>query len=353
MSNIDRLLSLAIPAIRSNISMLKAPYKLTFSITYSCQSRCATCNIWQIKPSNELLLDEIKKFADRNKSFRWIEITGGEPFLRKDLVEIIRAFNETSKPYLFTMPTNSLCNINMIKGQISKILDLGIPKLSITVSLDGYRELHDKIRGVKGNYDKAINVFRMLEELKSEHSNLFFVFGYTLSKFNQGMFEKTFNSVREEIPSITYNDFHINLGQVSDIYYSNSDLGIKPGQAEVAKEIRQIREKRKAEIGAIPLIENAFLKGLEKYSETGKAPTKSRSMDASLFLDSYGNVFPSIMWNRKIGNVRDVDYDLSKIWHSRAADQARSEIKKGKDPENWTACEAYQSIIGDILHNLF
>ena len=76
-------------------------------------------------------------------------------------------------------------------------------------------------------------------------------------------------------------------------------------------------------------------------------------MDASLFLDSYGNVFPSIMWDKKIGNVRDVDYDLSKIWHSRAADQARSEIKKGKDPENWTACEAYQSIIGDILHNLF
>ena len=91
---------------------------------------------------------------------------------------------------------------------------------------------------------------------------------------------------------------------------------------------------------------------MEKFSETGKAPTKSRSMDASLFLDSYGNVFPSIMWNKKIGNVRDVDYDLSKLWHSGAADQARFEIKEGKDPENWTACEAYQSIIGDILHNL-
>ena len=184
MSNIDRLLSLAAPAMRSNISALKAPYKLTFSITYSCQSRCATCNIWAIKPNNELSLKEIMAFAEKNRSFKWIEITGGEPFLRGDLAEIVSAFNENSKPYLVTMPTNSLCNIGLIKNQVLKILKLGIPKLSITVSLDGYRELHDKIRGVKGNFDKAITVFKMLQELQQDHPNLFFVFGYTLSKLH-------------------------------------------------------------------------------------------------------------------------------------------------------------------------
>ena len=94
------------------------------------------------------------------------------------------------------------------------------------------------------------------------------------------------------------------------------------------------------------------LKGLEKYSETGRAPVKSRSLDASLFLDSYGNVFPSIMWNKKIGNIRDVEYDLSRLWNNADAEMARSDIKEGKDPENWTACEAYQSIIGDIFHTL-
>ena len=352
MSNIDRLLSLAAPAMRSNISALKAPYKLTFSITYSCQSRCATCNIWTIKPNNELSLKEIMAFAEKNRSFKWIEITGGEPFLRGDLAEIVSAFNENSKPYLVTMPTNSLCNISLIKNQILKILELGIPKLSITVSLDGYKELHDKIRGVKGNFDKAITVFKMLQELQQDHPNLFFVFGYTLSKFNQGMFEKTFESVKKEIPSINYNNFHVNLGQISDIYYSNSEISLIPDNALVTAELKKIRKNRKIEIGAIPLIENAFLKGLEKYSETGRAPVKSRSLDASLFLDSYGNVFPSIMWNKKIGNIRDVEYDLSRLWNNADAEMARSDIKEGKDPENWTACEAYQSIIGDIFHTL-
>ncbi len=64
-------------------------------------------------------------------------------------------------------------------------------------------------------------MFKRLKELKKEYSNLYFVFGYTLSKFNKGEFQKTYEAVKLEIPDIRYNDFHINLAQISSNYYGN------------------------------------------------------------------------------------------------------------------------------------
>jgi MoaA/NifB/PqqE/SkfB family radical SAM enzyme len=304
-----------------------------------------------MKPANELTLQEIQEFAQNNNFFKWIEITGGEPFLRSDVVDIVRAFNENCRDlYIVTMPTNSLCNASMVLSKIEEILELGIPKLSITVSLDGYRELHDKIRGVPGNFDRAMVIFKGLKEMQRRYKNLFMVFGYTMSKFNQGQFEKTFEEVRKEIPDVTYNDFHLNLGQVSDIYYSNTSLDLKAAREVVASEIEDMIRKRKFKIGAIPAIEGVFLKRLVDYASTGQTPIKSRSLDASLFMDSYGNVFPSIMWGRKIGSIRESGYSLEPIWHSKDADEVRGLIKEGKEPSNWTACEAYQAIVGNVAN---
>ncbi|MEM3661711.1 MAG: radical SAM protein, partial [Candidatus Micrarchaeaceae archaeon] len=288
--SLKKFLGLGMTALISNFSELRNPYKLTFAISYWCNSRCKTCNIWQLKPKGELSLDEIREFARKNTSFRWIEITGGEPFMRSDIVDIVKAFYENSKGlYIVTIPTNSLTNHDMVISKIEQMLDLGLPRLSITVSLDGYRELHDEIRGVKGNYDKAIDMFKRLKELKKEHKNLFFVFGYTMSSMNQGMLERTYEEVKKEIPDITYNDFHINAAQLSDIYYSNTNANILPNAAAMAEEVTAFIKKRRFEIGSIPIIERTFLKLLVEYLKTGKSPIKSRSLDASLFLDSYGN----------------------------------------------------------------
>ena len=344
-----KLISLGINAAKSNFTELKRPYKMTFAITYRCQSRCLTCNIWQRKPVNELTTDEIREFAKKNNYFRWLEITGGEPFLNSDIVEIVKAFVQNSNGlFILTMPTNSLCNQEMLAGKLKQILDLGIPKVSITLSLDGNRELHDRIRGIPGNFDRVMSMARRLKELQKEYKNLFFVFGYTMSRLNQGHLEETINDVKKELPWATANNFHVNVGQLSGMYYGNEDMQIAADRESVAREVKMLLKMRKKEIGIIPIIEGIFLRKLVDYVTTGKSPMKSRSMDVSLFLDSYGNVFPSIMWDKKIGNIRDTEYDLGKIWSSPEADEIRKSIKEGKEPDSWTACEAYQTIVGDI-----
>jgi Fe-coproporphyrin III synthase len=347
---VEKLMSLANTAIKSNFVKLDKPYKLNYCITYWCQSRCLTCNIWQIKPKGEMTIEEVREFVAKNPYFKWVELTGGEPFMRGDIVEIAKAFKEGSKElYILTTPTNSLCNQDMVEKKLREILALGIPRVAITVSLDGYRELHDKIRGIPGNYDRAISMFKRLKELKKEYSNLYFVFGYTLSKFNKGEFEKTYQAVKQDIPDIRYNDFHINLAQISSNYYGNAADDIKANNPEIVGELEDILKHREFEFGVIPMIETAFTKKLVDYAKTGYSPMKSRSLEASLFMDSYGNVYPSIMWDRKIGNVRNVNYDLSQMWNNDEAKAIRKEIKEGKEPNQWTSCEAYQILTGNVL----
>ena len=232
---------------------------------------------------------------------------------------------------------------------LREILSMGIPKVAVTVSLDGYRKLHDRLRGVPGNYDKAISMYKRLMELKKEFPSLYMVFGYTLSKMNQGEFQKTFDAVKVDIPSITYNDFHINLAQLSENYYNNATNEITPDNAVVVREVSDFASKRRYQLGMISAIEGTFMRNLVRYAKTGKTPMRSRSLDASLFMDSFGNVYPSIMWNRKIGNIRETGYELRKLWRSDEADSARRDIAEGKEPSQWTSCEAYQSITGNVL----
>jgi MoaA/NifB/PqqE/SkfB family radical SAM enzyme len=348
--SIKELIGIALTALESNFTTLGKPYKLNYAITYRCNSRCLTCNIWKHypEPKEELSLDEVREFAKKNRSFRWLTLTGGEPFLRNDIVDIVRAFKDNSVGlYLLTIPTNSLCSPDKIAAQIEEMIKMGIPRIVITLSLDGNRELHDSVRGIKGNYDRAIALFKRLSELHKAHPGFSVMFGYTISRINQGHLEETYQSVKQEIPWITHNDFHINLAQQSDNYYNNSGENILADRKIAMDELSGAFKEMKIN-SPMSMVEHAFIKGLISFAKTGKAPMRCRSLDASLFLDSNGSVYPSIMWNRKIANIHDTGYDLSGIWRGAEAAEIRRLIREGKEPVNWTSCEAYQAILGNM-----
>jgi MoaA/NifB/PqqE/SkfB family radical SAM enzyme len=343
-------MKLAMSALESNFVRLSKPYKLNFSVTYNCNSHCLTCNIWNMKPKGELTIEEIREFAKKNTSFKWLTITGGEPFLRSDITEVVKAFCDTSRDlYLVTIPTNSLTNPDLIMRKVEEILKLGIPQLTITLSLDGYREVHDRIRGTPGNFDKVMEMAKRLNALKERYGNLAFAFGYTMSVYNQGALQKTIEEVMRIVPEVSYNDFHVNASQVSEIYYRNEGKEIHGERDGMVRELNWLLSKRSAGLGPFSIIESAFLRNLVKYMVTGKTPIASKSLDVSLFLDSFGNVYPSIMWGRKIGNVRETGYDLAPLWDNEDAQDVRRMIKEGKEPGAWTSCEAYQALVGNAL----
>jgi MoaA/NifB/PqqE/SkfB family radical SAM enzyme len=336
--------------ILSNFN-LSRPFKLTFAITYKCNYRCVHCNIWQKRPTNELTLDEIGEFSKKYPYFKWFNLTGGEPFLRTDIVDIIKTLKENSlSSYLFNMITNGF-NPSYIYEKIREIITLKIPGCIIGVSLDGYRELHEKIRGIKGSFDRALETFILLRNLSKEFKNFSTYFGYTISHFNVGNFFRTFFEVKKVIKDLSLDDFHINVYHISQHYYGNAEE-IKEGEKIENEVSRIISFKPIIKFSAVNFLDNLFLKEMSKYLKTGKTPVPCKALTSSVFVDSLGNVYPCTIFGVKIGNLRESGYDLEKILNSRESKLLRMKIRNLKCPNCWTACEAYQTILGNGIRML-
>lgn len=338
-------LALAKNIIASNFTRLAFPYKLTFVATYKCQSRCVNCRIWKKKPAEELALSEIEEFFRRSNKFSWVDITGGEAFLHQDFVGIANAAISNCKSlYHLHTPTNGLAPA-LIEKKANEIMELKPNKFLITVSLDGPREINDKLRGVPGHFDKAIETVKRLRQIGNK--NLKAIIGFTLSSRNKGMFQKMVEDVREHIPEMQPDDFHMNIIHSSGHYYGNlsenfSNIGFR-------EDVRNYRESRRKKLTPRGFLEDKYLKLADKYLQTGKTPIACQALAGSVFIDSFGDIYPCITYSKKMANIKDIGYDLEAYWGTNAVKDLRKGIEKGNCPHCWTPCEAYQSILARLI----
>jgi len=346
----QKIAGLARKIILSNFRDLTIPYKLTYIITDKCQLKCSICNIWNNPAKNELTLDEIQNFFQKSNDFSWVNLSGGEVFLREDFFDIVGAIYRSCRNlYLLDFPTNGFLT-NRIRKTIERILDsYKIPAVFVTVSLDGPPALHDRIRGVKGSWEKAVATFSGLKEITNSHFKVFF--GMTLQNTNMHSFEGTFTAVQERIGNIKYNDFHFNIAQHSEHYYGNTS---KPVDFSGAKKLwatleEAARHKSSSLVNPVQFLERKYQKLAKLYLDTGKRPIPCQALAGSCFLNPTGTVYPCSIYNKPIGNIRDYGYDIGSLYNARTTKETRKEIAQGKCPHCWTPCEAYQSILANLL----
>ncbi len=89
--DLTRSAHLGMALLRSTAHRPSAPLKLNLCLTYWCQYKCKTCNIWRRKPSDELTTEEIVALVRENPHVTWVDLTGGEIFLRRDIDDIFEA----------------------------------------------------------------------------------------------------------------------------------------------------------------------------------------------------------------------------------------------------------------------
>ena len=340
-------LALAGRALEANFRRLSHPYKLTFCLTFWCNYRCETCNIWKMKPRDELRLDEIQRFFRQSPGFLWVDLTGGEVSLRKDFVDICEAV-VSSCPHLLLLhfPTNGYLTDTLVAAA-REIRQMAPEKLIITVSTDGDEAMNDELRGIDGGWRRQIETFRRLREMPGVDV----VLGMTLSAKNVDHFPQAFAAARREIPDLAYGDFHVNIVHESSHYLGNTELGLRSrvGAEALARATEGYARLRGRARSPVDFLERAYLKRVRRYVETGATPMRCHALRASCFVDSWGNVFPCTVYDRRIGNLREVDYDLARIWNTPAAATLQAEIWESRCPNCWTPCEAYQSILGNLV----
>ena len=323
-----------------------APLKLNVCLTYWCQYRCKTCNIWQRKPEDELTTDEVVAIVRENPNITWVDLTGGEIFLRPDIDEILDAVVTRWRRLAFLhFPTNGFLT-DRIVASVERIAGRGPAQTIVTVSLDGDEQLNDDIRGIHGGFRRQIETFNRLRRMPGIAT----VFGVTLSSFNLGRFAETFEACARECPGLTIDDVHLNVAQVSGHYYGNDGPdAVGPDPVRVRQELTAYRKLRGRARSPKQLLENTYLAYLDEFLLTGQTPMPCHALRASCFIDPWGVVYPCITYSKPIGRLRDTGMRLDPIWNAFATARVQREIWEGQCPQCWTACEAYQSILGNVL----
>ena len=324
--------------------------KVNLSVTHSCNYRCKTCNIWKKHLENpslksrELTLSEYIDLFRNNREIIWLSITGGEPFLRRDLADIvISAIENVDKLGVVNIATNGSLP-RQIQKSLSEILNF-VRKpvyISVEVSLDGGEHIHDEIRGVKGAYQRSLETFRRLRRLKEEVEAEFFdvKFEYTMSKYNSGMLKATIEELIDE-EGLKPNDFVITFAHKS-FFYDNLESDVYSKTDIMLKEVSWFLENYPKR-NLFDRVARSYLKMSMKYfGEEWRPPCVA--CEYSCFIDPYGYVYPCITMNYRLGNIRSDGFNLRNILSN-----SKSQIFRRKIRDNcttcWTSCEAYPTII--------
>jgi radical SAM protein with 4Fe4S-binding SPASM domain len=316
---------------------------VNFAVTYRCNSRCKTCNIWKKYHKNpkkikeEMSLDDIKKvFSSKYlKNLNSISFTGGEPFLRKDFDELVEFFIEKYPKLHIAIPTNAI-NLKLILLKLEKIMKSNPERLEINVSLDGIGKTHDKIRGIKGNYGKAI---KLIENVKKKFPEIKIGMGFTIIPENYKELLKVYELSKKKGVG-----FGFWFGQLSDFFYENvekvKDLGWDNEKFNEIDEMIKIIVKDMEKRGKIDFFGKYYHLNMINFQKNPERKIKCYSGTHSFFLDPYGYVYPCIVLDKLIGNVK---YGFDKVWMSKKARKVRKSIKN-KKCSCWAGCEISSSL---------
>ncbi len=339
-----RYLPFAARALEANFRDLEQPYRLFVHVTNACNARCTMCGIWRKPVGDELSTHELLDvLGNAARYIQWMDITGGEVFLREDIFDILQFVADgMPRMAMFHFATNGLLTERVVRGA-EIVARSRIPRFIVTVSLDGPPELHDRMRGVNGCWERSVETFRALRA-----SGVDVVFGMTLTEQNVACFDATLDAVVARVPGVVARDFHVNLAQVSELYYGNRGE-IAPAGPSLLDALAWIHRKRGPGFGVVDYLERAYLAHARTYVETGRSPMLCEALSSSAVLGPQGDVYPCIIFDRSIGNVREAGYDLERLWGRPIRKRLREEIRRGKCPHCWTPCEAYQAIIANTL----
>ena len=126
-------------------------------VTSTCNSKCRTCFYWdELNQGRDLTFEQIQRLSETAPQFHKLWLSGGEPFMRKELAEVIELFYRNNGVRHINLPTNGL-----LPAKVESVMDYLLEKcpelvIDLNFSLDGLANTHDVLRGVPNNFEKTL-----------------------------------------------------------------------------------------------------------------------------------------------------------------------------------------------------
>lgn len=309
------------------------PTVLTFSITAACQSKCKTCRIgslWCADPTRsqaDLTIDEIERSFRSIGTVYYFNVSGGEPYLRKDFPAIIELACRYLKPKVIVIPTNGIMSEHIYEDtcHILEIIQRYDPRISISIhpSIDGIGEKHDEIRGVKGNFDKMMRTIELLKPLEKLYRNFTIEPGTVVSNFNINDIDEISSYVRELGLVGHRNEI---AEQRSEFFNVGDPITPSPEKYQElmkkwAKDIEDNIKGKPMSTKVADAMRLVYCQIAGKILETHKRVIPCYAGILHIQINYNGGVWGCCVlgYDHEFGNLRDFDYNLPKLLSSPKA----------------------------------
>lgn len=286
------------------------PTDASIILTYRCPMRCKMCNIWQYPTDKkeEIKAEDLKTLP----RLKFINLTGGEPFIREDLAEIVEeCYRHTDRIVISTSGWFEDRVIALAKR---------FPKIGIRISIEGLSCKNDELRGREGGFDKGLRTLLTLKHMGLKDIG----FGCTVSNNNSKDMLSLYRLSLSLGMEFATASFH-------NSYYFHKDDNTITNREEVCSDFEQLIEWQLAEKHPKSWFRAFFNMGLINYIEGGRRMLPCEAGSANFFIDPWGEVFPcngleERYWKDSMGNIHDADFMT--IWTSEQAQKVREKVRR-------------------------
>ncbi len=327
----------------------KAPLPTDVSIitTYRCQMRCKMCDIWEnpTDKKQEISAKELEVLPN----FKFVNITGGEPFVRRDLEDIVEVMMRKSARIVIS--TSGWHTDRIIK------MAEKFPTIGIRVSIEGLAQKNDDLRGREGSFDRAMRLLLTLKEMGIKDIG----YGCTVSNKNSDDMLWLYKLSRELGMEFATAAFH-------NSYYFHKDDNEITNRNEVIGNFHKLIEELLKENSPKSWFRAFFNLGLINYIRGNPRMLSCEAGTANFFIEPYGEVYPcngleERYWKESMGNIRTTP-DFDALWNSAQAQKVRELVrtcpkncwmvgtaapvmkKYIKHPAAWVAKNKIKSLLG-------
>lgn len=311
---------MAIRYIQSIMNVMgdyKSPPDFIFFVTSACNARCEFCHfVKQLdtpeRRSIQLTIDEIDRISQQYGRLSKLSLCGGEPFIRKDISQIVQSFVDHCGVCIVDIPTNGSLPGSITK-QTEAILNNN-PKLVLEIqfSIDGPRKVHDYLRGFPGLYNKCLQSIESLLSVRKKYPNLRLKLNCVFQSGNADMtldLAKTFEKYDFDRFQITFphgdEDLQSKIKELSFEEFKKISRHIL-----LNMKVHKYSDLHSLLFRAIKVIRDEVLDTVMAETDMGNICDAGKRI---VVLDDIGEVYPCEPLWKSVGNIRKHDYSIHKV----------------------------------------
>lgn len=300
---------------------VSSPPFLILFINSICNMKCEHCFYWQqLNQPNDLSLDELVKLSEELGPIENLNLSGGEPFLRKEFATICRQFIQRNGVKEIYVPTNGYFTDRTIEALRQVLKESSLKLFGVELSLDGMPEFHDTFRRSKNSFRKAMETYDALVELQNEDPRLQIHAISTATEVNMKEIRLLTTFLYDRCPRMMHHNLAIIRGDRMNPTLKGPALQEYKDLYDYVRRLWSQREDRRYGSIVEPMLQYAKVKA----AEAGRQYVPCRAGVLSAVVHANGDI--GVCEQRPpIGNLRQQSF--MEIWRSHVTNEIRRSIR--------------------------